>query len=236
MGVVAFRRRGNRWPLSRSIAALGGFGSLAAALLPPLGGSDYFPAHVAQHLALTMLAPLLLALSAPVTLALRTLSPAPHRLLLDVVHSRVAGLLAFAPVVLALQVGGAYAYYLTGLFEAAEQRPWLHVAVHLHLFAAGCLLSWYLIGRDPMPARAGVPIRLVVLLVAAAGHDVLAKLMYARLLPSGGGSAAELRAGAQLMFYGGDAIEVALAVALLLPWYARGGRRLAHERRRSEVL
>jgi putative membrane protein len=174
-------------------------------------------------------------LSAPITLAVRTLPPAARRLVLGLVHSRAARALAFAPAVLALQLGGTYAYYLTGLFEAAEQHPWLHVAVHMHLFLAGCLLSWYLIGRDPMPARAGVRTRLAVLLVAAAGHDVLAKLMYARLLPPGGGSPAQLRAGAQLMFYGGDLIEVALAVALLLPWYARTGRRLAHERRRAAL-
>lgn len=203
--------------------------------MPPLAASEYFPTHVSQHLLLAMLAPLLLALSAPVTLAVRTLPVAARRLVLNGVHSRVATLLAFAPMVLAIQVGGTYAYYLTGLFEAAEQRPWLHVAVHAHLFASGCLLSWYLIGRDPMPARGEVRTRLAVLLVAAASHDVLAKLLYARLLPHGGGAPAELRAGAELMYYGGDAIEVALAVALLLPWYARSGRRLAAERRRAAL-
>jgi putative membrane protein len=233
LGVVAFRRRGHRWPVSRSVAAVGGFTSLATAVLPPLTDSDYFPTHVAEHLVLTMLAPLLLALSAPVTLAVRTLPVAGRRLLLTAVHSRPAGLLAFAPTVLVLQVGGTYAYYLTGLFEAAEQHPVLHVAVHAHLFTAGCLLSWYLVGRDPMPARDEVRTRLTVLLIAAAGHDVLAKLLYAGLLPHGGGSPGEVRAGAHLMYYGGDAIEVALAVALLVPWYARGGRRLAAERRRA---
>jgi putative membrane protein len=232
IGVIAFRRRGHRWPVSRSVAAVGGFTSLAAALMPPLTGSDY-PTHVADHLTLTMLAPLLLALSAPVTLAVRTLPVTARRLLLHGLHSRAARLLAFAPTVLVLQVGGTYAYYVTGLFEAAEQHPVLHVAVHAHLFAAGCLLSWYLVGRDPLPARGEVRTRLAVLLIAAVSHDVLAKLLYARLLPQGGGSPAQLRAGAQLMYYGGDAIEVALAVALLLPWYARGGRRLAAERRRA---
>lgn len=235
-GVAVLRRAGHRWPAGRSAAALGGFAALAVALLPPLAGAEHFPAHVLQHLTLTMLAPLLLALSAPVTLALRTLPPRPRRLVLTSLHSRAVRVLAFAPTVLILEIGGTYAYYLTGLFEATERHPSLHAAVHAHLFAAGCLFSWYLVGRDPMPARAGMRTRVVVLLVAAASHDVLAKLLYAHLLPSGGGTPAELRAGAQLMFYGGDAIEIALAVALLLPWYARTGRRLAHERRRAAAV
>jgi putative membrane protein len=232
-GVVVLRRRGDRWPISRSAAALGGFITLAVALMPPLASSEHFPTHVAQHLAVSMLAPLLLALSAPVTLALRTLPPAPRKLVLTGLHSRAARLLAAAPTVLALEVGGLYAYYLTGLFQVTEEHPWLHVAVHAHLFAAGCLFSWYLVGRDPMPARPGVRTRLIVLLIAAASHDVLAKLMYSQLLPRGGGTPAELHAGAQLMFYGGDAIGIALAVALLLPWYAGAGRRVAHDRRRA---
>lgn len=233
MGMIALRRRGNRWPVSRSAAALGGFAALAAALMPPLSTSEHFPTHVAQHLTLSMLAPLLLALSAPVTLALRTLPAAPRRLVLTGLHSRAARLLAAAPTVLALDVGGLYAYYLTGLFQATEEHRWLHLAVHAHLFGAGCLVSWYLVGGDPMPARPRVRSRLIVLLVAAASHDLLAKLMYAQSLPAGGGDPAQLRAGTQLMYYGGDAIGIALAVALLLPWYARTGRRLARARSKA---
>ncbi len=35
------------------------------------------------------------------------------------------------------------------------------------------------------------------------------------------------------MYYGGDAVEVALAVAVLLPWYAHGGRELRRATRRA---
>ena len=48
------------------------------------------------------------------------------------------------------------------------------------------------------------------------------------LTGAAGGSPEAVRTGAQLMFYGGDVIDLALAVVLLAGWYARGGRRLRH--------
>jgi putative membrane protein len=37
------------------------------------------------------------------------------------------------------------------------------------------------------------------------------------------------------MYYGGSAVEVALAVALMAGWYARGGRELRRERAREQI-
>jgi putative membrane protein len=226
-------RRGDRWPVSRTLSAASGLAVLTAALVPPLVDTMDFPIHVAQHLLLAMLAPLLLALSAPVTLALRTLPLRARRRLLSVVQSRAARVVTLSPVVLVLETGGMYAYYLTPLYGYSHAHPWIHVAIHAHMFLAGCLFSWYVIGRDPMPNRPGTRHALIVLFVAAAAHDLLAKLMYAHLLPHGAGSAPHVRAGAQLMFYGGDCIDVLLAVALMLSWYARGGRQLRHAARRT---
>lgn len=235
-GVRRLRRRGDSWPVGRVAAALGGGGCLAVAGTPPVGDSDVFPVHVTQHLLLAMVAPLLLALSAPVTLALRTLPRRVRQVLLVALHSRIASALTALPVALALDVGGTYAYYLTGLFRAAEDHPWLHAGVHLHMLLSGCLFSWCIVARDPMPGRSAVGPRLAVLLVAAAAHDILSKIMYARLLPAGAGTADQLRAGAQLLYYGGDAVEVLLAVAVLSQWYARTGRRLRHDERRGPAL
>lgn len=235
VGVIRLTRRGDHWPLSQSVWGAVGLGVLTASLMPPLVDTMDFPVHVAQHLMLAMLAPLGLALSAPVTLALRTLPCGAHHRLLAVVHSRFARVVTFAPLILVLEVGGMYAYYLTPLFAGSHQHPWLHVAVHTHMLLAGCLLSWYLVGRDPMPSRASIRTSLIVLFLAAGSHDLLAKLMYADLLPHGAGPAEQIHAGAQIMFYGGDAIELALAIALLLRWYSRAGRQIARERRRTTI-
>jgi putative membrane protein len=76
-------------------------------------------------------------------------------------------------------------------------------------------------------------VRLTALIIAAAGHDTLAKLIYARNLPAAGGPIASRHAGAELMYYGGTVIEVALAAVVMAQWYLISGRALARTRRRS---
>ncbi|GAA4900906.1 putative membrane protein [Actinomycetospora succinea] len=216
-------RRGDRWPAARWAAAAGGVGALATALALPTAP---FAVHVAGHLLLAMLGPLLLALAAPVTLALRALPPTGRRRLLRVLHSRPARVIVTPPVVLAAELGGMAAFYLTDLFTLAHAHPLVMALVDLHMVLAGLLLAVVLVGADPLPRRPRLVVSLLTLLVAAAGHDVLAKLMYALVLPAHGGTPDEIRLGAQVMYYGGSAVEIAIAVVLMAGWYARGGREL----------
>ena len=230
--VARLRRRGDRWPPRRTWWAAVGLGILATALVPLPVPGPAFPLQVARHLLVAMAAPAALSLSAPLTLALRTLRPPARRYLLAVLSSGVAGALTWAPVVLVLEIGGMYLYYLTPLYMLAEHVGWLHPFVHVHMFLAGCLLSWFLIGRDPLPTRPHTRTRLLVLFAAAGCHDLMAKLMYAHLLPRGAGAPGSVELGAQFMFYGGDIVDLLLATALLLDWYRRGARSLAREERR----
>jgi putative membrane protein len=233
-GWWALRRRGIRWPAHRTCCVLAGSLCVAAAVLPPVASHDeVFPVHVAQHLLLGMAAPLFLALSAPLTLALRTLPVRPRRLLLRLLHSLPAQVLAAPATAVALTLGGLYVLYLTGLYQATEHNDLLHAAVHLHMFAAGCLLSWALIGVDPIRRRPPAPVRLAALVTAAAGHDIVAKLLYAWNLPTGGGPLAIRHAGAGLLYYGGTVVDVALAVIVMAQWYLASGRVLQRARRRA---
>ena len=234
-GLHRLRRRGARWPATRAAAMLAGSFCTAAAVLPPIAGHDeLFPVHVGQHLLLGMAAPAFLALSAPVTLALRTLPRRPRRMLLRLLHGFPAAVLAAPATAVLLDLGGLYALYLTGLYQAAEHDDLVHAAVHLHTFMAGCLLSWAVTGLDPVRRRPGTWVRLTALIIAAAGHDTLAKLIYARNLPAGGGPIASRHTGAELIYYGGTVIEVALAAVVMAQWYLASGRALARTRRRSQ--
>ena len=56
-----------------------------------------------------------------------------------------------------LELGGLYVLYLTGLYQAAQHDSVIHAVVHLHMFLAGCLLSWAVIGIDPIRRRLGTP-------------------------------------------------------------------------------
>ena len=175
-------------------------------------------------------------MSAPVTLALRTLPRRPRRILLRLLHSSTATVLAAPATAMLLNLGGLYALYLTGLYKAAEHNDLVHAAVHVHMFLAGCLLSWAVIGIDPVRRRPGTWMRLTALIIVAAGHSTLAKLIYAWNLPVGGGPIASRHIGAELMYYGGTVIEVALAAVVMTQWYLVSGRALARTRRRSESV
>jgi putative membrane protein len=234
--VLRLCRRGGRWPLRRVGCLLAGSACAAAAVLPPLAShDDVFPVHIVQHLLLSMAGPAFLALSAPITLTLRTLPRWPRHMLLRVLHSSPAAVVSSPAAALVLALGGLYALYLTGLYDAAEQHSLVHAAVHLHMFLAGCLLSWALIGIDPVRGRPGTRGRLAVLVAAAASHDTLAKLMYAWDLPVSAGPVAARHVGAELMYYGGTVIDVALAVIVMAQWYAATGRSIARAARRQAL-
>ena len=236
-GLHRVRRRGVRWPVIRVAAMLAGSLCTAAAVLPPIASHDeLFPVNVAQHLLLGMAAPAFLALSAPVTLALRTLPRRPRRILLRLLHGFPVAVLAAPATAVVLDLGGLYALYLTGLYQAAEHSDLVHAAVHMHMFLAGCLLSWAVIGIDPIRRRPGTCVKLTALVIAAAGHDTLARLIYAWNLPAGGGPTASRHTGAELMYYGGTVIEVALAAVVMAQWYLASGRAVARTRRRSQSL
>jgi putative membrane protein len=234
-GLHRLRRRGVRWPVTQVAAMLAGSFCTAAAVLPPIASHDeLFPVHVGQHLLLGMAAPAFLALSAPVTLALRTLPRRPRRILLRLLRSIPVAVLAAPATAVVLDLGGLYALYLTGLYQAAEHNDLVHAAVHVHMFLAGCLFSWAVIGLDPVRRRPGTWVRLTALIIAAAGHDTLSKLIYPWNLPVGGGPIASRHTGAELMYYGGTVIEVALAAIVIAQWYLISGRALARTRRRSQ--
>jgi putative membrane protein len=63
---------------------------------------------------------------------------------------------------------------------------------------------------------------------------VLAKGLYGSPPPGTSFATHDLRTGAQLMYYGGDLVEVALAVALAVQWYGARGR--AHARRSAPEM
>jgi putative membrane protein len=234
LGVVRLSRRGIRWPVGRTGCLLAGAVCVLVAALPPVAIHDeYFPVHVAQHLLLAMIAPAFLALSAPMTLALRTVPPSGRRTLLALMHTRLVRLLSAPVTAVVLNLGGMYVLYLTGLYAAAQESESLHAAVHMHFFLAGCLFGWTVIGIDPVRRRAGVAIRLATLIVAAAGHDILAKLMYAHELPAGAGSIGARHRGAEIMYYGGTLVDLALAAVLMAQWWHASGRELARAERRQ---
>ncbi|MEH1098061.1 cytochrome c oxidase assembly protein [Micromonospora sp. CPCC 205561] len=224
--LLAVSRDGRGWRRRRTVAWLTGCAVLAVALGPVGGGAGDPRAHMAQHLLLGMVAPLALALGAPVTLLLRVVPPPVGRRIGRFLRARPVHVLAHPVTAALLTTGGLALVLLTPLYAAAERDPVLHQALHLHYVAAGYLFAWSVAGPDPAPRRPGPAVRVGALLGAGAGHAVLAKYLYAHAatLPPGlpDRDVAALRAAARLMYYGGDVGELLLAVALFVAWYRRG--------------
>ncbi|MFD0657561.1 cytochrome c oxidase assembly protein [Thermocatellispora tengchongensis] len=177
---LAARPGPRRWSRWRTASFVTGCALLALALAVPIGTG--FPAHMAQHLLIGMLAPTALVLGAPMTLVLRSLPPPYARRVTAVLRRGPVRVLGHPVTALLLSTGGMAALYCTPLYRLSQTGMLPHHLLHLHFLLAGYLFAWSVAGPDPAPRRPSVPFRLVVLGVAVAVHAGLAQLMYAGLL------------------------------------------------------
>ena len=121
--------------------------TLATALVSPLDrlGEEYlFSAHMAQHILLGDIGPLLLLLA----LSRVIMRPATRRL--HGVEKRLGALASPAAFIL-LWLGLVYLWHIPALYEAAIESPALHALEHVTFFTAGVLVWWPLI--QPVPMR-----------------------------------------------------------------------------------
>ena len=178
-GVWSMHRRGDAWPLGRTLSWLAGMAAIAWATFGGLGEYSHvlFSAHMASHMLLSMVAPIFLVLGAPMTLALRTLpgprqpgEVSPRSLLLGFLHSRFAQFVTHPIVGPVLFVGSLYGLYFTGLFETLMGNHWGHAIMEIHFLAAGTLFYYVLIGIDPAPRSLAPIARFGVLLVTLPFH------------------------------------------------------------------
>ncbi|MCF6522591.1 cytochrome c oxidase assembly protein [Streptomyces sp. JJ36] len=223
------------WSPWRTASFTTGIALLAVALLPPLAPFAHtdFRGHMAQHLLIGMYAPLALVLGAPVTLLLRTLPVSRGRQLTALLHSRPARFLTRPATAWLLSTGSLAVLYFTPLHHVLTSRPAGHWLLHAHFLLAGCLFAHVVAGPDPAPARPGVRTRLVWLGCAVAVHAVVSQLLYGGFRTDVHAPVAEVRGGAELMYYGGDLAELLLAAALVATWRPASRSRTATAARRS---
>ncbi|MET4582936.1 putative membrane protein [Conyzicola nivalis] len=217
---IRLRRPGGRgWPAPRVVAAVLAFCAVSATLVGPIavGASDDLAAHMAAHLAVGMLAPLLIVVAAPGTLALRALDVVPAR--------RLSRLLRSGPVRLAthplfagtLYTASMWLLYTTPFGVGLTGNPLLHWVLLVHFLVAGCLFTASIVPVDPSPHRSSFRLRLTVFLLAAAAHSVLAKQIYAH--PPPGTTTDEAQLGGLIMYYGGDTVGLAILVVMFTRQY-----------------
>ncbi|GAB2985395.1 cytochrome c oxidase assembly protein [Nocardioides montaniterrae] len=252
VGVVVMRRRGDRWPVGRSIAWVVGW--TAFYLITSSGFATYdttlLSVHMAQHMVLSMVVPLSLALAAPVTLALRTLPSAPRRWVLWIVHSRLMKVLSFPPLAFLLYVISPWALYFSGWYPASLHHPYIHEMMHVHLVVVGSLFFWPLVGVDPIPGRVDHPFRVLLAVMTLPFHAFLGitimnqqKLLggswYPDLhridpwLPS---AASDQHLAGGLLWGSGDVVGLVLFVVLFVQWVQSSMKEAKREDRRLDRL
>ncbi|WP_053220166.1 cytochrome c oxidase assembly protein [Virgibacillus senegalensis] len=212
-------KRERLWPLSRTLFWISGCILAALAVFGPLAilAHHNFFYHMLGHILLGMLAPLLMVLGAPVTLLLRALPAESARRISRLLKSRPVQFLGNPAVASFLNIGGLWVLYVTPLYGAMHHVPLLHILIHLHIFIAGYVFTSSIIYIDPTPHRSSFRYRTIILLLALAGHSILAKYLYAH--PPLHASVSQAEAGSMLMYYTGDFIDAILIFLLCQHWY-----------------
>jgi len=254
LGVVVLHRRGDRWPVGRTCSFGVGMGLFWWATSSGLAAYDttLLSVHMVQHMVLSMLVPLALALGAPITLALRTLPGRPRRWLLVCLHSRVARVLSFPPLTFTLYVLSPWALYFTGWYDASLSSEFVHEAMHVHLVLVGCLFFWPLVGIDPVPGRVAYPFRVLLVVLTLPFHAFLGVTIMGQQELIGGNWYPSLHTGPMgawlptpiddqhtaggILWGSGDLIGLVVFVVLFVQWVRSSMREAAREDRRLDLL
>ncbi|MFB7863157.1 MULTISPECIES: cytochrome c oxidase assembly protein [unclassified Streptomyces] len=177
-GVARLRRRGDAWPVSRTVFFAVGVLTIALVMCTRLNdyGMVMFSVHMVQHMVISMLSPILLLLGAPVTLALRALpvagrgSTGPRELLLKLLHSRYMRIVTHPAFTISMFIASLYALYFTSLFDFLMGSQAGHVAMMVHFLMVGLVFFWPIMGVDPGPHRPGYVMRMLELFAGMPFH------------------------------------------------------------------
>ncbi|EGD55577.1 cytochrome c oxidase assembly protein [Gordonia neofelifaecis] len=254
-GVYRLHKRGDRWPVGRTVSWL--LGCAALLIATSSGFGRYAPAmfsiHMMSHMMLSMLIPVLLVLGGPVTLALRAIPPAgrgnppgPREWILTAIHSPYSRFITNPFIVVTLFVGSFYVLYLGGLFDAVVENHSAHLLMNLHFLVSGYLFYWLVIGIDPAPRQISPMAKLGVVWGSLPFHaffgvalmmtgTVIAEAYYRSLQhPWSFDMAADQRMGGGIAWATGEFPLVLVMLALLVQWRRQDDRAARRFDRKEE--
>lgn len=253
--VLRMHRRGLPWSPWRTASYASGV--LLTVFVMTSGMATFamarFSVHMAQHMVLTMLVPILLALGAPITLALRSLPAAAsgqprgaREWLLGALHSRPAQVVTHPVVALVVYITSLYGLYFSTLFETGMRTHGLHLLMSAHFLLAGMLFFWPILGIDPAPRRLPHVGRLLLLAVSLpfhaffgvallGGSRLIAEGWYRALALPGVHLVADQQLGGGLAWAAGELPSILVLVALLPQWSHADERAAKRSDRRADV-
>ncbi|KQO07791.1 copper transporter [Agreia sp. Leaf244] len=237
-GVRRLRKRGDKWPIHRSVLWVAGM--LLLFYVTNGGINVYekylFSMHMLGHMTLSMMVPLLLVPAAPITLIMRAVAKRQdgtrggREWVLLAVHSKIGSFLANPIVAALLFAGSLWVFYYSPLFRWATVDHIGHEWMIAHFLITGYLLVQALIGVDPVPYRFPYPFRLLLLLAVMAFHAffglammtgnglLLADWYGAMGRPWGVSAIEDQQAGGGIAWSVGEIPTVILAIAVAIQW------------------
>jgi putative copper resistance protein D len=253
-GVWRLHRRGDAWPVQRTILWVAGMATLF--VVTSGGFAVYerylFSIHMLGHMLLSMAIPVLLVLAAPVTLAARAIdaradgSRGPREWILAIVHSRFAGLVGHPLVAAVIFAVSLLAFYYSPLFSWAVTDHLGHQWMIVHFLLSGYLFVNALIGVDPAPYRPAYPIRLLILMATMAFHAFFGLFLLSGtglLLPEwfgamgrewGQSPLADQQMGGGIAWSVGEIPTLTLALLVVLAWSRSDTRESKRQDRRAD--
>jgi putative copper resistance protein D len=181
-GVVRLHRRGDRWPILRTVAWVSGW--LLVVWSTNAGIATYAMVtmtwHMVSHMVMSMVAPILLAMAAPLTLALRALPVShgarrgPREWIVWGMHTKFGRFITHPLWVLFVFTIGLYGLYYTPLFAWLMSSHVGHLAMQVHFLASGYLFAWVVIQTDPLPRSLPPWGRLMLAVIAMLLHSFFA--------------------------------------------------------------
>lgn len=238
-GVLKLRRRGDHWPVSRTVLWV--IGCLILLWVSNGGPAAYgrvlFSMHMVQHMTLAMFVPIFLVRGAPISLLVRAVprradgTTGVREMVLGLVHSRVGTFFAH-PIVAAVNFAGSLVlFYFTPWFEFSLRSHIGHVIMMVHFLLAGYLFASALIGVDPGPKRRPYPMRLMLLMATmvfhaffgitiVGGNELLAADWFGLMgRPWGVSALADQKLGGAIAWGVGEIPTLILALIAAVGWY-----------------
>ncbi|WP_309104898.1 cytochrome c oxidase assembly protein [Microbacterium sp.] len=177
-GAWRLHRRGDRWPIHRTLFWVFGMLLLVWVTGGPINAyQEYlFSVHMLGHMMLSMAIPLLLVAAAPITLALRAVrkrddgTRGGREWIMWAVHSPFARVVTHPFVAAAIFIVSLWAFYFTDLVRWSMFEHLGHEWMVAHFLISGYLFVMSLIGADPVPYRLPYPGRLITLIAVMAMH------------------------------------------------------------------
>lgn len=177
-GVVRLHRRGDRWPLHRTVLWAVGMLLLLWVTCGPVNAyQDYlFSVHMVGHMLLSMAIPMCLVFGAPVTLAARAVrkrddgTRGGREWILWAVHTPFSRVVTHPLFAAAMFIGSLWAFYYSELFRWSLYDHLGHEWMVAHFLISGYLFVQSLVGIDQVPYRLPHAFRLLTLIGVMAMH------------------------------------------------------------------